>query len=138
CAVLGRPELAADPRFVTNPLRVQNRMALLPLLEKEVARRRAAEWLQKLEQAGIPCAPGNSIDRVFGEPQTAAREMLIDVPHPTIGPLKMAGTPLKLASLAPAPRKAPPLLGEHTDQVLGNFLKLTSAEIAALHTDGIV
>jgi len=58
-----------------------------------------------LDEAGIPCAPVNTIDRVFHDPQTAAREMLIDVPHPTIGPLKMAGTPLKFASLAPPPRR---------------------------------
>jgi formyl-CoA transferase len=138
CAVLGHPELGADPRFVTNPLRVQNRRALLPLIETEIARRPAAEWLKKLDEAGIPCAPVNTIDRVFADPQTAAREMLIDVPHPTIGSLKMAGTPLKLASLAPAPRQPPPLLGEHTDQILADMLNFSADKLRQLHASGVI
>jgi len=138
CAVLGRPELATDQRFITNPLRVQNRAVLLPAIEKELARRPAAEWMKILDHAGIPSAPVNTIDRVFADPQTAAREMLIDVPHPTIGSLKMAGTPLKLASIAPPPRRPPPLLGEHTDEVLRDLLKLPTDEISALRNGGII
>src|SRR5262245_7114841 len=138
CDVLGLPELAADPRFVTNPLRVQHRIALLPLLEVEIARRPAAEWLRDLERAGIPSAPVNTIDRVYHDPQTAAREMLIEVPHPTIGRLKMAGSPLKLAGAGAPPRRPPPLLGEHTDQVLAKVLKLTSEDIRALRASGAI
>ena len=138
CAVLGRSELARDPRFATNPLRVQNRAALLPLIDKEVARRPAAEWLQRLDEAGISCAPVNTVDRVFDDRQTAAREMLIEIPHPTIGTLKMAGTPLKLASLAPPPRRPPPLLGEHTDQVLADMLGFSADELRQLNADRVV
>lgn len=138
CAVIGRPELAADPRFATNALRVQNRPTLIPLLTAEVARRPAAEWLQALEQAGIPCGPVNTVDRAFGDPQTAAREMLIEVPHPTIGPLKMAGSPLKLSGIGTKPRRPPPLLGEHTDEVLAEVLKMTPAEIQKSRQAGVI
>jgi len=138
CECLGRADLAADPRFKTNALRVENRETLVPLVTAEIALRPAGEWLRKLEQAGIPCGPLNSIDRVFADPQTTAREMLIEVPHPTIGPLKLAGMPLKLASLTHPPRRPPPLLGEHTNAVLADILKLSEAEIRQLHEDGVV
>jgi formyl-CoA transferase len=138
CSTIGRPELATDPRFATNASRVENRAALLPLIEKEIARLPASEWLQNLDQAGIPCAPVNTIDRAFADPQTAAREMQIEVPHPTIGPLKMIGTPLKLAGLTAPPLRPPPLLGEHTDQVLLEVLKMTKEEIRSLRAGGVI
>jgi formyl-CoA transferase len=138
CGTIGRPDLARDARFITNPLRVQNRAALIPLIATEIARRPAADWLQKFEQSGVPCGPVNTIDRVFHDPQTAARQMLIEVPHPTIGTLKMAGSPLKLASVTLAPRRHPPLLGEHTDEVLGKLLKMSKEEIIRLRQAGVV
>jgi formyl-CoA transferase len=138
CECLERADLASDPRFKTNALRVENRQALLPVVAAEIARRPAGEWLQNLEQAGIPCGPVNTVDRVFADPQTAAREMRIEVQHPTIGPLKLAGSPLKLASLDHPPRRPPPLLGEHTDQVLSRVLKLSEEEIRRLRDGGVV
>lgn len=138
CAVIGRPDLAIDPRFVTNALRVQNREELVPLIATEIARRPAAEWMQKLENAGVPCGPVNTIAQAFNEPQVEARQMLIEVPHPTIGPLKMAGSPLKLAGITRPPRRPPPLLGEHTDAVLAEVLQLTPAEIRKLRESGVV
>ncbi len=138
CECLGRTDLASDPRFKTNALRVQNREALVPVLESEIANKPAAEWLQKLEHAGIPCGPVNSIDQVFADPQTSARDMLIEVPHPTIGQLKLAGSPLKLASLKSPPRRPPPLLGEHTEAVLSALLQLSAEEIAELRAGGVV
>ena len=138
CDVIGRSDLAADPRFGTNALRVQNRTQLLPALSAEIRRRPAGEWLQKLEQAGIPCGPVNSIDRVFADPQTAARDMLIETPHPTIGTLKMAGSPLKLASIDHPPRRPPPLLGEQTDEVLKGDLQMSDEEIRGLRSRGVV
>ncbi len=138
CDAIGRPDLATDPRFATNAARVENREKLVPLLAAEVARRPAAEWLQKLEGVNVPCGPVNTIDRVFDDPQTIAREMLMEVPHPTIGPLKLAGSPLKLASIDHPPRRPPPLLGEHTDQVLADVLKLTQEDIQRLRETGVV
>ena len=138
CECIGRTYLARDPRFTTNALRVENRQALVPVVAAEIARRPAGEWLQKLEQAGIPCGPVHTVDRVFADPQTTAREMLIEVAHPTIGPLKLAGSPLKMASLKHPPRRPPPLLGEHTDEVLSSVLKLSAEEIRQLRDSGVV
>ena len=126
CAAIDRTDLAADPRFKTNAASVHNREQLIPLLMVVVASRPASTWLQAFEEAGVPCGPVNTIDRVFSDPQTVAREMLIEVPHPTIGALKMAGSPFKLATLKHPPRRPPPLLGEHTDAVLTNILNLGS------------
>lgn len=134
--VVARPDLATDSRFRTNALRVQNRDALIPILAHLIAQRPAAGWLRLLDKAQVPAGPVNTLDRVFADPQVAPREMLLEVPHPTIGPLKMAGSPLKLASLHTPPRKPPPLLGEHTDEVLGELLELKPAEIQTLHSSG--
>jgi formyl-CoA transferase len=138
CECLGRSDLAGDPRFTTNALRVENREALIPVVAAEIVRRSAGEWSQRLEQAGIPCGPVNTVDRVFADSQTTAREMLIEVSHPAIGPLKIAGSPLKIASLQHPPRRPPPLLGEHSEQVLMNVLKLSAAEVQQLREGGVV
>jgi len=138
CECLGREDLAVDSRFKTNALRVENREVLIPLIAAKIALRPAGEWLQTLERSGIPCGPVNTVDNVFADPQTKARDMLIEVPHPTIGPLKLAGSPLKLASLDQPPRRPPPLLGEHTDQVLASLLQMSAAEIRQLRDSGVV
>lgn len=138
CDAIGRADLAANPRFATNALRVANRNVLIPILAAEIAKHPAGEWSQRLEKSGIPCGPVNTVDRVFHDPQTAAREMLIEAPHPLIGPLKMAGSPFKLASLDNPPRRPPPCLGEHTDEVLRDVLNLTGEEIQKLRAGGIV
>jgi formyl-CoA transferase len=136
CAVLGRPDLATDSRFVTNALRIENRRELIPVIAAEIAKRTSAEWMQNLEAVGVPCGPVNTIAQAFSHPQTQAREMLIDVPHAKIGQLKMAGSPLKLAGLTDPPRRPPPLLGEHTDEVLAEVLNLTQTEIGQLRERG--
>lgn len=138
CDLLDRPDLAADSRFTTNPGRVEHRTALIPEIAPLIKQRPVAECLARLEAAGIPCGPVNTVDRVFADPQTIAREMLIEVPHPTIGPLKLAGTPLKMTATANPPRNPPPLLGEHTNAVLREVLMLPPDEIARLRTNGIV
>src|SRR5262249_46486572 len=108
------------------------------VIAAEIARHPAAEWMQKLEAAGVPCGPVNTIAQAFSHPQTHAREMLIEVPHPTIGRLKMAGSPLKLAGLTDPPRRPPPLLGEHTDEVLAEVLNLGHTEIDELRERGVI
>ncbi|HEY3962921.1 MAG TPA: CoA transferase [Planctomycetaceae bacterium] len=138
CAAIGRPDLATDPRFTANGLRVQNREQLIPLIAADIARRPTAEWLEKLEQAGVPCSRVNTVDRAFHEPQAVARDMLIEVRHPTIGPLKMAGSPLKLASIEHPPRRPPPLLGEHTAAVLRDVLGFSADEIQRLKDGKVV
>lgn len=138
CELLGRTDLASDARFATNPARVEHRATLIPQLAALVRQQTVAEWLKRLEAAGIPCGPVNALDRVFADAQTLAREMLIEVPHPTIGPLKLAGTPLKMGATANPPRNPPPLLGEHTDTVLQRVLGLEASEIGRLRSAGIV
>jgi formyl-CoA transferase len=138
CSAIGRPEWAGDPKFRTNADRVKNRGELIPMVSGILALRPAAEWLTLFETAGVPCGPVNTIDRTFADPQTVHREMLIEIPHPTIGPLKMAGSPFKLTGSSPAPRRPPPLLGEHTEAVLKTVLKMDVQEIAELRAKQVV
>lgn len=138
CEVIGRPDLATEPRFATNAGRVEHRAELLPMLNEIMARRSAADWLARLNAAEIPCGAVNTIDRAFADPQTASREMLLEIEHPTIGPLKLAGSPLKLQHAGPVPRRPPPLLGEHTESVLQEVLGLKPDETSRLRASGIV
>ncbi|HEX7043903.1 MAG TPA: CoA transferase [Burkholderiales bacterium] len=138
CRAIERPDLAADERFRTNPQRVERRATLLPLLEQHFAARPAAYWLERLEQAEVPAAPVNTLDRVFADPQVLARGMLVEAQHPTIGALRMTGSPLKLRSIEARPLEPPPLLGQHTEEVLRERLGLEAAEIEALRAAGVV
>jgi formyl-CoA transferase len=119
CKVLGKPEWKTDPRFATNPQRVAHRNTLVPLIEEILLRKPAAEWLTALEAHDVPAAPVNTIDKVFADPQVLAREMLIEMPHPTAGVVRMAGTPIKLSATPAQMKLPPPLLGEHNEEVLG-------------------
>ncbi len=118
CEALSRPDLPADPRFATNPARVQNRLALVPLLEAIFAGRTPAEWLSLLEMADVPAGPVNNVAQALSHPQVAARAMLQEVSHPGIGTVKMVASPLKLSNTPPTISRHPPLLGEHTQEIL--------------------
>ena len=121
CAILGRPDLAEDGRFATNPGRVANRAALIPLLEEHVRARPAAEWVGLIQAAGIPVGAVRSVGQVLSDPQVLAREMVVSVAHPTIGDLKLLGIPFKFSGSPAAIRRHPPLLGEHTAEVAGEY-----------------
>ena len=138
CRVIDRPDLAADERFATNARRVECRADLLPLLASLLVQRPAADWLERLERAGVPAGPVNSIDQVFRSQQLAERMMIMAVEHPRIGPLKLAGSPLKMASSAGTPVRPPPLLGQHTDELLMELLGLTLPEVNGLRSKGVV
>jgi formyl-CoA transferase len=138
CRAVGRPELADDPRFANNRARVEHRGVLIPLLERLFATRPAAHWLEQLERAEVPAAPVNTLAQVFADPQVQARAMAVETEHPTIGRLRMTGSPLKLASIAERPLAPPPLLGQHTHEVLGELLGLGTQEIEALKQDGVI
>ncbi|MEN3011074.1 MAG: CoA transferase, partial [Candidatus Bipolaricaulaceae bacterium] len=118
CAVLGRPELADDPRFATNPARVQNRELLLPLLEEILGQRPRAFWIQELKRAGVPAGPVNSLSDLFGDPGLVGR-ILMEVEHPSVGRYPTLVCPVSLAW--PGSPLPPPRLGEHTELVLARL-----------------
>ncbi|MBI5757367.1 MAG: CoA transferase [Planctomycetales bacterium] len=138
CDVIGRSDLAADPRFSTNSLRVQHRDELLPVLRSIFQQRPVAEWLVALEQAQVPTGPVNTMDRVFADPQVAARDMVWPMSHPTADEIKLVGSPLKFAAADAPPRRPPPLLGEHTGQILHELLGISEAETEQLQIQSVI
>lgn len=138
CDVLGDPELTSDPRFATNAARVENRAVLVPRLEAIFRTRDLADWLERLRAADVPCAPVNNIDGAFAEPPVAEREMIVEYDHPEVGRVRLPGNPIKMSGMEGTISKPAPRLGEHTDHVLGELLKLAPDEIAALRAKGAV
>ena len=138
CRILGLDHLPADPRFADNPSRVANRDELIPILNGVLETRDADDWLEKISAAGIPCGPINTLDRVFDHPQTIHRNMVVEIEHPTAGTVKLAGIPFMMSETPPAILRHPPLLGEHTDEVLGSELGYDSAGIGRLRERGVI
>jgi crotonobetainyl-CoA:carnitine CoA-transferase CaiB-like acyl-CoA transferase len=137
CEVAGRPELAADSRFATNAARVENRAALVPILQVLLAGRTTQDWVGALEAAGVPCGPINDLAQVFADPHVQARGLVVEVPHPLAGTVPVVASPMRL-SQTPVRHGTPPLLGEHTRQVLGDVLGMGEAEIEALQRDRVI
>ncbi len=138
CEATGLTHLAADPRFATNPARVERYETLRPLLAAHLATRPKAEWIDRLTEAGVPCGAVRGIDEALNSPQAAARQMVSEVQHATIGPLRVLGVPIKLSATPGAVRRPPPRLGEHTHAVLAGDLGLDEAQIARLRRDGAI
>ena len=134
----GRPELAGDPRFATNPLRVQHRDTLVPLLAAMVLTRSRAFWIEGLEAVGVPCGPINDVGEVYQDPQVLARGLVVELPHPTAGTVKLVRNPMRLSATPTLADLAPPLLGQHTEQVLGELLGHSAADVAALRAKGVL
>ena len=120
-ALLEHEEWTGDPRFASDSARVAHRQALAQAIEAMTVTRPCSEWLTRLTQAGIPCGPINTYAEVFADPQVAAREMTVQVQHPTLGNVTTLGSPLKLSATPLNPRRRAPLLGEHTEAVLREF-----------------
>jgi crotonobetainyl-CoA:carnitine CoA-transferase CaiB-like acyl-CoA transferase len=118
CEVLGRPEWVTDARFAANAGRVRNRAVLNPLIAEILLERDAADWTARFEAAGVPCGPINTVPQVFAEEQVRHRGMLVDVPHPLAGTLPQVVSPLRFTEAPLAFERAPPLLGEHTAEIL--------------------
>jgi len=138
CRMVGRQELADDRRFATNPARVQHREVLISILQEIFSTQDIAFWLREIAAAGIPCGPVQAIDQVFADPQVLARDMVWTAPHPTAGEVRLTGSPLKLSETPVAYRAHPPLLGEHTDEVLTSLLAYSMEEMAQLRAEGII
>ena len=132
-AALDLPEIATDPDYATNAKRVKNRVALNAKLKERLATRSTAEWSKVITAAGVPCSGINTIEDVLRDPQTAARDMIMELEHSTLGAIKVPGIPIKMSDTPGSGRRAPPLLGEHQDEVLSE-LGLSHEAIAALGT----
>jgi formyl-CoA transferase len=132
CRIAGIEHLMDDPRYATNPKRVENRKALVPLLQEVFLQRGSAEWLKLLGDAEIPIGPINTIDRVFADPQVLFREMLVEMEHPRVGKLKVVGSPMKLSKTPVQYRIPPPPLGEHTESIPREVLGYDIETIARL------
>ncbi|KWA18275.1 CoA-transferase [Burkholderia territorii] len=128
----GRPELADDERFATNPSRVRHRDTLVPILAEMVKTRAKADWIDALEAAGVPCGPINDLDEVFDNEQVIARGMQVTLPHPCGADVKLVRNPIRMSATPPDAQTAPPLLGAQTVDVLRDMLGYDDARIAAL------
>jgi glutaryl-CoA transferase len=138
CSVAGRPELAQDPRFATNPNRVRNRPILVPVVAEIMRTRTTRQWPEALEPAGVPVGPINNLAQVFEDPQVRARGMKVEAPHPLAGKVPMVASPMKLSATPVEHRTAPPTLGQHTDEILTALLGFTEQKIAQLRERGVV
>ena len=138
CAVAGCPELASDQKYVTIAQRNAHREALIPLLAAVIRQRPSAEWIELLEAAQVPCGPINTIDKVFADPQVRSRGMRVDLPHPRAGTLPSIANPVHFATAPIEYTHAPPLLGQHTDEVLEELLGLDGVARAALRAQGVI
>jgi crotonobetainyl-CoA:carnitine CoA-transferase CaiB-like acyl-CoA transferase len=130
CEAIGRSDLAADPRFATNPLRVEHRDACVAEIQAVLSTRSREAWTQLLNDAGVPCGPINSMGEVFDDPQVRHRQMLIDVDAPGGGRYKAVGLPVKYAGSPASIRRPPPRLGEHTAEVLAEWLGASASPAA--------
>jgi crotonobetainyl-CoA:carnitine CoA-transferase CaiB-like acyl-CoA transferase len=138
CDALGEPGLAADPRFATNAGRIANRETLVPRLEAMFRTRTVSDWLERLRAAEVPAAPVNNLDRAFAEPPVAEREMIVEYDHPDVGRVRLPGNPIKMSDATGTPSQPAPRLGEHTDAILGELLRLSPERIAALRREGAI
>jgi len=134
----GQEQLADDALYSKNPQRVLNREQLIPLLETMTRRKTKAQWLGLLEEAGVPCGPINNIKEVFENEQVKARGLQFDMPHPTTGSMKLVASPMRMSKTPVEIYLAPPTLGQHTEEILHDRLKLDSEQIHNLRDQGII
>ena len=138
CEAAGCPELVRDPRFATNGKRVENRTEITRLIQDIFAKRTTAQWLELLEAAGVPNGPINDIAQVFAEPQVKARGVRIELEHAAAGKVPLVASPMRFSGTPIEYHQAPPVLGEHTEEILKRLLGKSDAEVAALRAAGVV
>jgi formyl-CoA transferase len=138
CEHAGKKEWAEDGRFKYNAGRVRNRAELIPQLDELFSQFEISHWLTILEAIGIPCGPINSIDQVLEDPQVKAREMVVEVEHGNSGSIRLVSSPLKIPTAPTVLHMPPPLLGEHTNQILHDFLGYDESEVCELRQAGVI
>ena len=138
CQVAGCPELAQEPRFRTMSQRIVHRGELIPLIADVMRTRAKHEWIETLEAANVPCGPINNMKEVFDDPQVRHRRLRVDMPHPLGGTAPVVASPLRLSKTPVEYRIAPPMLGQHNDEVLKGLLGRSDAELARLKGAGII
>lgn len=138
CTVAGRPDLAQDPRYAKNQDRVRHRGELVPLLESLLKMRTKADWLAALEAAKVPCGAINALDEVFVDPHVVARGMVHTWEHPVAGPVRLVASPMKFSATPVRTDLPPPLLGQHTDEVLQSLLGCSPETIAQMRQEGCI
>ena len=138
CEVAGRTDLAGDPRYATNGKRVENRVELTRVLDGIFAARTTHDWVEALEAAGVPNGPINTIEQVFAEPQALARGLRIELDHPAAGKIPLVRSPMRFSATPVEHERPPPLLGQHTGEVLRGLLEMSDGEIARLRASGAI
>jgi crotonobetainyl-CoA:carnitine CoA-transferase CaiB-like acyl-CoA transferase len=138
CDVAGRADLAEDARFATNRDRVENRGVLGPILRDIIAAQSRSFWLAELEKVGVPCGPINNLEQVFDDPHVQARGARREVEHPAGGLIPTVANPIRLSESPIQYERAPPALGQHTDDVLADMLGMDAAGIAKLREDDVI
>jgi crotonobetainyl-CoA:carnitine CoA-transferase CaiB-like acyl-CoA transferase len=138
CDTAGRAGIAAEERFATNPARVENRAALIAMIEDWMAERPAAEWIAALGAVGVPCGPINDMAQVFADPQVQHRGLCIEMPHPVAGTVPQVASPIRYAGETLDSAIPPPVLGQHTEEVLRGVLDMDDAAIGRLRQAGVI
>ena len=135
---IGMPALATDPRYATNPARVTHRDELVARISERLAERPVAEWLAGFEAAGVPCGPINDLAQVFADPQVLHRGMVTPLEHPAAGEIRLVANPVRFSSTPARSDRPPPLLGEHTGEILEGLLGIAPGKVAALRERGVI
>ena len=138
CAALERPDLVTDPRFDTEAKRVEQRSVLIPLLNEIFGTRDVDEWLKRLDAVGVPAGRINTVAEVCESEHLKARNMIVTLPHPTAKTVTVLGVPIRLHATPGAADTPPPLLGQHTDEILRTVLSMKPAAIEKLRADGVI
>jgi crotonobetainyl-CoA:carnitine CoA-transferase CaiB-like acyl-CoA transferase len=136
CDVAARPDIAGDPRFAKNADRVKHRREIVAVLGEVMSKRTTGDWVAALEAAGVPCGPINDIAQALAEPQAEARGMKVRLQHPLAGEVPLIGSPMKFSGTPIRHEKAPPVLGQHTDEILEHTLGMSAEERARLRASG--
>lgn len=138
CTAVNHPEWITDDRFATNAARLTHRSVVIEMLNELFATRDAADWMTLCDEIGIPNGPINNMAQVFAHEQVIARQLRLDVPHPTAGSVPLVASPLRIPTAPTAVRYPPPLLGEHTEEILHSLLGYDATAVAALRTEGVI